>query len=178
MLDLDALLAAADDIGRENRDTPFPDGKHPMFPTQTQYPCGIPGDIGVLETGETVFRGGWGMAHEKHHDTPSFPAPLSSCLSRPELAQSLNPVSLVSRERESESQCGLAADFYGKQACFQPFPLYPVNHLDREAMEERAAIMEYDGGLTRSEAEAASGLASQGTSRPSPSQVSARAVNR
>lgn len=178
MLDLDALLAAADDIGQETPDTPFPDGKHPLFPTQTQYPCGIPGDFGVRETGETVFRGGWGMAQEKHHDTPSFPAPLSSCLSRPELAQSLIPVSLVSLERESKSQCGLAADFYGKQACFQPFPLYPVNHLDREAMEERAAIMEYDGGLTRAEAEAASGLASQGTGTCKTMRVIRTAVNR
>lgn len=178
MLDLDALLAAADDIGRETMDAPFPDGKHPMFPTQTQYPRGIPGDLGERETGETVFRGGWGVAQQKPTDTPSFPAPLKSGLPRPEPAQCTNPVSLVSHERESQCQCGPAGNFCGKQACFHPFPSFPVNHLDREALEERAAIMEYDGGMTRTDAEAASGLASTGPSRDLPTRVIRTAVNR
>lgn len=165
MLDLDAILTAADTIAGKH-------GKHgkpskplretPLFPAETLYPCGIPADFTLRETRETGFGGGGGCACDlplnfSTDDTPT-PAPPDSGLNRAEPGKSTNAVSLVSQERESEYPCGFAGGFLGKHPCFPLFPVFPADKL--EAMVERAAIMEYDGGLTRAAAEAASGMGS------------------
>ncbi|MHB1246704.1 MAG: hypothetical protein ACYCZH_09685, partial [Sulfuriferula sp.] len=80
-----------------------------------------------------------------------------SGLNRAEAGKRVNAVSLVSQERESEYPCGIPGGFLGKHPCFPLFPVFPGDRL--EAMLERAAIMEYDGGLTRAAAESASGIA-------------------
>ncbi len=67
-------------------------------------------------------------------------------------------VSLVSFMSANPSQQGLALDFQGKHDCFQVYPVLPATLPDDYAQQERAAILEYDGGRTREEAEAAAGL--------------------
>ncbi|MHB1245879.1 MAG: hypothetical protein ACYCZH_05515, partial [Sulfuriferula sp.] len=94
-----------------------------------------------------------------------------SGLNRAEAGKRVNAVSLVSQERESEYPCGIPGGFLGKHPCFQLFPVFPGDKL--EAMLERAAIMEYDGGLTRAVAEAASGIACViGSIDPTPERYS------
>ena len=160
MLDLDAILTAADTIAGKHGKPSKPLRETPMFPAETLYPCGIPGDFTHRETRETGFGGGGGCACDLHlnfstDDTPT-PAPPDSGLNRAEPGKRVNAVSFVSQERESEYPCGFAGDFLGKHPCFPLFPVFPADKL--EAMVERAAIMEYDGGLTRAAAEAAAGM--------------------
>ncbi|WP_018078534.1 hypothetical protein [Thiobacillus denitrificans] len=160
MLDLDAILTAADTIAGKHGKPSKPLRETPMFPAETLYPCGIPGDFTHRETRETGFGGGGGCACDLHlnfstDDTPT-PAPPASGINRAEPGKRVNAVSFVSQERESEYPCGFAGDFLGKHPCFPLFPVFPADKL--EAMVERAAIMEYDGGLTRAAAEAAAGM--------------------
>lgn len=78
--------------------------------------------------------------------------------SRPE--KQGHPLSHLSLINESEYPCGLQPDFTGTSGLSRPCPACPAESLaELEAMVERAAIMEYDGGLTRAAAEAASGFA-------------------
>jgi len=161
MLDLDAILTAADTIAGKHGKPSKPLRETPLFPAETLYPCGIPADFTHRETRETGFGGGVGCACDLHlnfstDDTPT-PAPPDSGLNRAEPGKWVNAVSFVSQERESKYPCGFAGDFLGKHPCFPLFPVFPADKL--EAMVERAAIMEYDGGLTRAAAESASGMA-------------------
>lgn len=67
------------------------------------------------------------------------------------------PVSFVSCERDTQYLCGVQADQAGKHPCFLLFPLFPEDTEvlpEFEDLIERAAILEYDGGLSREEAEA------------------------
>lgn len=80
-------------------------------------------------------------------DDTRTPAPPDSELKSAETRKRVNAVSFVSQERESEYPCGIQGGFLGKHPCFPLFPVFPGDRL--EAMVERAAIMEYDGGLTR-----------------------------
>ena len=160
MLDLDAILTAADTIAGKHGKPSKPLRETPLFPAETLYPCGIPPDFTHRETRETGFEGGGGCACDlplnfSTDDTPT-PAPPDSGLNRAEPGKRVNAVSFVSQERESEYPCGFAGDFLGKHPCFPLFPVFPADKL--EAMVERAAIMEYDGGLTRAAAEAAAGM--------------------
>lgn len=162
MLDLDAILTAADTIAGKHGKPSKPLRETPLFPAETLYPCGIPTDFPPRETRETGFGGGGGCACDLHlnfsTDDTLTPAPPDSGLNRAEPGKRANAVSFVSQERESEYPCGFAGDFFGKHPCFPLFPVFPADKL--EAMVERAAIMEYDGGLTRAAAESASGIGS------------------
>jgi hypothetical protein len=93
--------------------------------------------------------------------------------SRPE--KQGHPLSHLSLINESEYPCGLQPDFTGTSGLSQPCPACPAESLaELEAMVERAAIMEYDGGLTRGAAEAASGMACvMGSIDPIPTRYSA-----
>lgn len=161
MLDLDAILTAADTIAGKHGKHSKPQRETPLFPAETLYPCGIPTDFTPRETRETGFGGGGGCACDLHlnfsTDDTLTPAPPDSGLNRAEPGKGVNAVSFVSQDRESEYPCGFAGGFLGKHPCFPLFPLFPGDKLD--AMVERAAIMEYDGGLTRAAAESASGMA-------------------
>lgn len=175
MLDLDAILTAADTIAGKHGKPSKPLRETPLFPAVTLYPCGIPADFTHRETRETGFGGGGGCACDlplnfSTDDTPT-PAPPDSGLNRAEPGKSVNAVSFVSQERESEYPCGFAGGFLGKHPCFPLFPVFPADKL--EAMVERAAIMEYDGGLTRAAAESASGMAcAMGSIDPTPKRYS------
>lgn len=92
---------------------------------------------------------------ETHHPRAPFGERKES---RPE--KQGHPLSHLSLINESEYPCGLQQDFTGTSGLSQPCPACPAKNLaELEAMVERAAIMEYDGGLTRAAAEAASGMA-------------------
>lgn len=92
---------------------------------------------------------------ETHHPRAPFGKRKES---RPE--KQGNPLSLLSFINESEYPCGFPPDFTGTSGVSQPCPACPAKNLaELEAMVERAAIMEYDGGLTRAAAESASGMA-------------------
>lgn len=56
MLDLDAILTAADTIAGKHGKPSKPLLETPVFPAETIYPCGIPADFTHRETRET--RGG------------------------------------------------------------------------------------------------------------------------
>lgn len=175
MLDLDAILTAADTIAGKHGKPSKPLRETPMFPAETLYPYGIPPDFTRRETRETGFGGGGGCACDLplnfSTDDTSTPAPPDSGLNRAEPGKRVNAVSFVSQERESEYSCGFAGDFIGKHPCFPLFPVFPADIL--EAMVERAAIMEYDGGLTRAAAESASGMACvMGSIDPTPKRYS------
>lgn len=175
MLDLDAIMTAADAITGKHGKPSKPLRETPLFPAETLYPCGIPSDFTHRETRETGFGGGGGCAGDlplnfSTDDTPT-PAPPDSGLNRAEPGKRVNAVSFVSQERESEYPCGFAGGFLGKHPCFPLFPVFPGDKL--EAMVERAAIMEYDGGLTRAAADAASGMACvMGSIDPTPKRYS------
>lgn len=160
MLDLDAILTAADTIVRKHVKHSKPLRETPLFPAETLYTCWIPSDFTPRETRETGFGGGGGCACDlplnfSTDDTPT-PAPPDSELKRAETRKGVNTVSFVSQERESKYLCGFEGVFFGKRPCFPLFPVFPGDKL--EAMVERAAIMEYDGGLTRAAAESAAGM--------------------
>jgi hypothetical protein len=164
MLDLDEIFAAAGLIDGKQETACFPHGKQPCFPVQTQQQSGLPGIFEAWETRETGFRGGSGETLDLHtdfaKDEPLSPVPPDTSLKRGKPEKPNITVSLVSRERETQYQPGLAGDFCGKQPCFPLFPVFPAIADDLEAREERAAIMEHDGDMTRAEAEAAAGLGS------------------
>ena len=185
MLDLANIFAAADLIDGKPSDTCFPTGKPPCFPVQTQQQSGMPEIFEARETQETNFRGGWGEALELHadfaKDEPLSPAPPEMSLARAEPDEPSSTVSLVSRESEIQYQPGLGGNFCGKQPCFPLFPVFPAITDDLEAREERAAIMEHDGGMTRAEAEAAAGLGSceiRGSFQGFPNEGNSRRVFR
>ncbi len=162
LLDTTAIITAADLIERETGNGCFLHGKRPRFPVRTQQQSGLPGFLRAWETPETDFRGGWGEAMELHpgyaNREPTSPAPPGMSMERAQ-PESLNTiVSLVSQEREPQCQQGLTGDFCGKHHGFPLLPTFPAGHLDDYAIQERAAILEYDGGMTRAEAEAAVGL--------------------
>jgi len=165
MLDMKAIFAAADAInGKHGKQKTghFQARETGLFPVQTQHPCGLQGLFEAWETRETDLRGGgagtWILHPAITKNSPLSPAPPDSGLERAEPESLNNTVSLVSQEREPLFQQGLAGGFCGKQPCFPLFPVFPVSHLDDYAIQERAAIMEYDGGLSREVAEAAVGL--------------------
>lgn len=58
MLDLDAILTAADTIAGKHGKPSKTLLETPLFPTETLYPCGIPADFTHRETRETGFGGG------------------------------------------------------------------------------------------------------------------------
>lgn len=157
MLDLDAILTAADAIAGKHGKPSQPLRETPMFPAETLYPCGIRADFPHRETRETGFAGGGGCACDlplnfSTDDTPT-PAPPDSGLNRAEAGKRTNAVSFVSQERENEYPCGIRGGFHGKRPCFPLFPAFPPDEM--EARAERAAIMEFDGGLNRADAELA-----------------------
>lgn len=80
------------------------------------------------------------------------------------------PLSHLSLINESEYPCGLQPDFTGTSGLSRPCPACPADKL--EAMAERAAIMEYDGGLTRAAAEAAAGASAMCSIDPTPKRYS------
>lgn len=160
MLDLDAILDAADTIVGKHGKPSKPLRETPLFPAETLYPCGIQGDFTPRETRETGFGGGVACVCDLHlnfstDDTPT-PTPPDSGLNRAEPGKRVNAVSFVSQERESEYPCGIPGDFIGKHPCFPLFPVFPCDKL--EARIERAAIMEFDGGMSRADADVAAGL--------------------
>lgn len=165
MLDLDAIFVAADLIDGKQGNTQDPYGKQPCFPVKTAQPCGLQGGFLAWETRETVFEGGAGLAPEHHlnfaHDDSRSPLPPNLCSCRAEHATSHNTVSHVSHVRDSQYPCGFSGDFCGKHSRFPLFPVFPVVPDQAEAQQERAAIMEFDGGMSRAEAEAAAGLVSR-----------------
>jgi hypothetical protein len=162
LLDTRAILAAVDLIEQETGNAVSLPGKPGCFPTQTQCQQGLAGDFEAVGNRETEKQGGVGCgsgAHTNSHtDNTQTPAPPESSFNRAAPQTPSLTVSLVSLVREPQYQQGLAGDFCGKQPCFQAYPVFPVSHLDDYAIQERAAILEYDAGMTRAEAEAAVGL--------------------
>jgi hypothetical protein len=161
-LDLNALLTAADDL---NRDTPVshgtrktPNGTSPLVPSQTQYPCGLQADFLPWDKRDTVFDGGARDEMQITHETPQFPRAPFSQFETPQPGNGANTLSHLSHKKESEYPCGFPADFAGTNHRVPSCPACPITADDLEAREERAAIMEYDGGMTRVEAESAAGL--------------------
>ena len=163
-LDLNALLTAAAYL---NRDTAVshgtsksPNGTSPLVPSQTQYPCGLRADFLPWDKRDTIFDGGARDEMQIAHETPRFPrAPLSQ-LETPQPEKGTNTLSHLSHKKESEYPCGFPGDFDGTSPRVPSCPACPITADDLEAREERAAIMEHDGGMTRAEAEAAAGLGS------------------
>ncbi len=162
LLDNRVILDAADLIEQETRYSPSSHKKHGCFLQGIQQPCGLAGDFSTQETEETIFHRGVGCgsgAHTNlHTDNTPTPAPPESSFNRAAPQTPSSAVSCVSCESNTQCQQGLAGCFHKKQACFPLFPVLLVSHLDDYAIQERAAILEYDGGMTRAEAEAAVGL--------------------
>ena len=164
-LDLNALLTAADDL---NRDTAVshgtrktPNGTSPRVPSQIQYPCGLQADFLAWDKRDTVFDGGARDEMQITHEIPQFPRAPFSQFETPQPEKGTNTLSHLSHKKESEYPCGFAADFDGTRGLVPSCPTCPITADDLEAREERAAIMEYDGGIPRAEAEAAAGLGSR-----------------
>lgn len=158
MLDLDQLLRDPKNAATLSHGTSNPpSGTSPLSRTN-QASMRVSGHF--LASGQTGhdFSVGASDAHlfpvETHHPRAPFGKRKES---RPE--KQGHPLSHLSLINESEYPCGLQPDFTGTSGLSQPCPACPAERLaELEAMVERAAIMEYDGGLTRAAAEVASGM--------------------
>ncbi|HUX30526.1 MAG TPA: hypothetical protein VMV78_07845 [Thiobacillus sp.] len=156
MLDLDQLLCDAKNTDTLSHGTSFhPTGQAALSRTN---PASMRVSGQFLSLGQTGhgFSGGASDAHFPPVETHHPRAPLGERKeSRPE--KQGHPLSHLSLINESEYPCGLQQDFTGTSGLSRPCPACPADKL--EAMVERAAIMEYDGGLTRAAAEVAAGMA-------------------
>lgn len=164
-LDLNALLTAADTIGavsyKTSKTAENSQQDKPRVLSQTQYPCGLAGCFeGTRQARHAFCMGGrvyMQMTWQKVH-IPR--APLSQ-LETQQPGKPTNTLSCLSCKEESEYPCGFAADFGKTSPVSCACLVCLVDQADDlEAREERAAIMEHDGGMTRAEAEAAAGLGS------------------
>ena len=162
-LDLNALLTAADGIGavsyKTSKTRQNSQQDKPRVLSQTKYPCGLAGCFeGTRQARQAFCMGGrvymqmtWNESHIPRSPLIQFETP------QPEKGG--NTLSCLSCKEESEYPCGFAA-YFGKTSTVSCACLACLVDQadDLEAREERAAIMEYDGGMTRTEAESAAGL--------------------
>lgn len=156
MLDLDQLLCDAKNTDTLSHGTSFhPTGQPPLSRTNPAS-MRVSGQFLPLGQAGHGFLGVASDAHlfpvETHHPRAPFGKRKES---RPE--KQGYPLSHLSLINESEYPRGLQPDFTGTSGLSRPCPTCPADKM--EAMVERAAIMEYDGGLTRAAAESASGMA-------------------
>lgn len=160
LLDIDEIFAAADLIGGKQGNSRTPHGKQVCFPCINDKKQSVNCYFGTLETRETGFVGGVGASSPDHVENrqynPISPPPPEVGSSREKPEAGTLPVSFVSRERDTQCLCGVQASQDGKHSCFPVFPLFPDGTdvpMELEYLVERAAIREYDGGLSREEAE-------------------------
>lgn len=175
MLNLDQLLVDAGSRNLVPRDKLSPQWDKPLVPAPTQHPCGLAGSFeGSGQTGQGFLSGGVDAHSNLHEIHPAPRAPFGKeNKSRPEKQK--HPLSHLSLIHESEYPCGVPPDFCGTSALSQPCPACPVLPPgELEARIERAAIMEYDGGLSRASAEAAAGMVHGSFPAFSPARSSGR----
>jgi hypothetical protein len=164
-LDLNALLTAADGIGavsyKTSKTRQNSQQDKPRVLSQTQYPCGLARCFeGTRQARHAFCMGGRVYMQMTWKKSPIPRAPFSQ-LETPPPEKGGNTLSCLSCQEESEYPCGFAADFGKTSPVSCACLVCLVDQADDlEAREERAAIMEHDGGMTRAEAEAAAGLGS------------------
>lgn len=161
LLNIDEIFAAADLIGGKQGNSHDPQRKQVCFPSIHDKKQDLNSCFWGRETRETGFIGGVGANGREYAgyrtNNPISPPPPEVGLNREKATESTIPVSFVSRERDTQYLCGVQADQAGKHPCFPLFPLFPEDAEvlpEFEDLIERAAIREYDGGLSRAEAEA------------------------
>lgn len=163
MLDLDRLLIDAENLNTVSHGTSLPpQWDKGRVPCETQQPCGLAARfrcVGQVGQGFSI-----GACREHLNSCETYPLPRAPFAeeknSRPEKGK--NPCPACPTYfflKNSECLCGFPSDFDGTRALSRACPACPaLSPADLEARIERAAIMEYDGGLTRAAAEMAAGL--------------------
>ncbi len=119
------------------------------------------GQFGQFSKADENFR-----TRDRSSDIEFPPDPL---LETGERARALNEVSKLSNSSNASENNGMELDSFGQS----PAELSKVSNLRdrREAFEERAAILEFDEGLTRADAERVSAEQTGYDPRPRPSGV-------
>lgn len=154
MLDLDAILNPL--LSHGTAQTPKRD--RGAVPCETQHPRGFDGDFVAMGQRDRHFDGGEGEKHNCDGINTLTPAAPDECIESRQPEKAGHTLSHLSFKSESEYLCGFPADFNGTAPPVPGCPVCPVTPDDLEARIERAAIMEYDGGLSRADAETAAGL--------------------
>lgn len=159
MLDLDAILTPLLSYGTAQT----PERDKGSVPCKTQHPRGFDGDFASMGQRDRGFDGREGAKHDFNAITTLTPAAPDECIESRQPEKAGQTLSHLSFKSESEYLCGFPADFNGTAPLVPSCPACPVAPDDLEARIERAAIMEYDGGLSRADAETAAGLVFKGT---------------
>jgi hypothetical protein len=154
MLDLDAILTPILSHGtaQTNKRDRGP------VPCYIKHSCGFSGGFVATGQRDRHFDGGAVANHDFDVINTLTPAAPDECIESRKVEKLGHTLSHLSLTRESEYLCGFQAVFCGTAPLVPSCPACPITTSDLESRIERAAIMEYDGGLSRSDAESDAGL--------------------
>lgn len=157
MLDLDAILNPS--LSSWTAHPPQLD--RGSVQCETMHPCGFAGDFVSTGQVDRNFDVGAGAKHDFEVITTLTPATPDECIEARQPEKAGQTLSNLSFKSEGEYLCGFPAYFRWTAPLVQGCPACPVALADLESRIERAAIMEFDGGMIRAEAEASAGLVSR-----------------